>query len=85
MSMKLVITTAAILATLAGPVLANGYGGAHAKSCAGHDVHKRPVAASVYGAGLAGARASYGRGYDFEGWPTDYLESRFGDRQMQGR
>jgi hypothetical protein len=85
MSMKLVVTTAAVLAVLAGTALAGEYDNTHAKSRVGRDVQKTPVAASVYGAGLAGARASYGRSYDFEGWPTDYLVERFGDRQMQGR
>jgi hypothetical protein len=30
-----------------------------------------------------GADASFSQG--FEGWPSDYLINRFGDRQMQGR
>jgi hypothetical protein len=83
MSMKLVITTAALLAALAGPALAQSY--AH-KHHAGN--HPRTIVAksSAIGAGFDdSARAAYGRSYDFEGWPTDYLSNRFGDRQAQGR
>jgi hypothetical protein len=32
-----------------------------------------------------GAHASVGGRAGFEGWPTDYLTDRFGDRQAQGR
>jgi hypothetical protein len=83
MSMKLVITTAAMLAAFAGPALAQGYADKH--HAAPH-AHATAVTSSAIGAGFDNsARAAYGRSYDFEGWPTDYLSNRFGDRQMQGR
>ena len=82
MLIKLTLTGAAILAALAAPALARQYGG-HAKK------YVAPAApgatTSLYTGGLAGARASFGRSYDFETWPTDYLTNRFGDRQSQGR
>ena len=83
MSMKLVITTAAMVAALAGPALAQDDAPKH------HALrHARATVArsSALGAGFDdSARAAYGRSYDFEGWPTDYLVERFGDRQAQGR
>jgi len=82
MLIKLTLTGAAILAALAAPALAHQYGGRAKK----HIAHPAPGATtSPYAAGLSGARASYGRSYDFETWPTDYLTNRFGDRQSQGR
>jgi hypothetical protein len=76
MSMKLAITTAAVLAALAGPTLADNVG--HAR--------KSTARASAYAAASYGdARAAYGASYDFAAYPTDYLMNRFGDRQMQGR
>jgi hypothetical protein len=79
---KLTLTGAAILAALAAPALARQHGG-HARR------HAAPAApgttTNLYSGGLAGARASFGRSYDFEAWPTDYLITRFGDRQAQGR
>jgi len=83
MSMKIVITTAALLAALAGPALAQGYAAKHHA-----DPHARAavVKSSAIGAGFDNsARAAYGRSYDFEGWPTDYLSNRFGGFQTQGR
>jgi hypothetical protein len=83
MSMKLVITTAAILAALAGPALAEESAPRHH---AHHRAHASVERSSAIGAGFDdSARAAYGRSYDFEGWPTDYLVNRFGDRQAQGR
>jgi hypothetical protein len=82
MSMKLVITTAAMLAALAGPALAQDDAPKHHASR-----HARTTVArsSAIGAGFdQSARASYGRSYDFEGWPTDYLVNRFGDHQARG-
>ena len=80
MSMKIVITTAALLAALAGPALAQG--DAHKHRAGNHARTK----SSAIGAGFDdSARAAYGRSYDFEGWPTDYLSNRFGGFQTQGR
>ena len=83
MSMKIVITTAAVLAALAGPALARDY--THKHHAARH-VRATAARTNAIGAGFdQGARAAYGRSYDFEAWPTDYLSNRFGDFQMQGR
>jgi hypothetical protein len=84
MSMKIVITTAAVLAALAGQALAQDF--SHAtESFAVRPAQRAAAPKSVLGAGFDNsARAAYGRSYDFEGWPTDYLTNRFGDRQAQG-
>jgi hypothetical protein len=83
MSMKLVITTAAMLAALAGPALAQDDAPKHHVP---RHARTTVVRSSAIGAGFDdSARAAYGRSYDFEGWPTDYLSNRFGDRQAQGR
>jgi len=83
MSMKLVITTAAMLAALAGPALAQDNARRHHAGNHARTIVARP---SAIGAGFdASARAAYGRSYDFEGWPTDYLSNRFGGFQTQGR
>jgi len=72
-----------MLAALAGPALAQGYA---VKHHADPRARATVVPSSAIGAGFDNsARAAYGRSYDFEGWPTDYLSNRFGDRQMQGR
>ena len=83
MSMKLVITTAAIVAALAGPALAQDDAPKHHVP---RHAHATGVRSSAIGAGFDdSARAAYGRSYDFEGWPTDYLSNRFGGFQTQGR
>jgi hypothetical protein len=89
MSMKLAAAAAMALTVLAGPVLAGEY---H------HVVHKsrisRTAPRAVLSLGTDGGQVNgrladpvtvdaVGRG--FEGWPTDYLINRFGDRQMQGK
>ncbi len=82
MSMKLAITTAAMLAALAGPALAQDQHRHHA----GNHARTTVARSNAIGAGFdASARAAYGRSYDFEGWPTDYLSNRFGGFQTQGR
>ncbi|HLH93164.1 MAG TPA: hypothetical protein VKX28_32470 [Xanthobacteraceae bacterium] len=87
MSMKLVIVTAAIVAVFASPSSAQEYARRHqAMHHAAHHARTTVARSSAIGAGFDdSARAAYGRSYDFEGWPTDYLSTRFGDRQMQGR
>jgi hypothetical protein len=86
MSMRTIIVAAAILAMLGGPSRAATYGHAHSKAHAHQHAQGMATHSSAYGAGFdSSARAAFGRSYDFEGWPTDYLENRFGDRQMQGR
>ena len=83
MAMKLVMTTAAMLAALAVPALAHDTARNHH---AARHADTTPMRSSAIGAGFDhSARAAYGRSYDFEGWPTDYLATRFGDRQAQGR
>jgi hypothetical protein len=69
MSMKLMITTAAALAVLAGPALAA----------------KQTSLPRGYYAQAPRADASMGPRQGFEGFPSDYLLNRFGDRQLQGR
>jgi len=79
MSMKLLITTAAALAILAGPALARGHAipkGAHAQA---------PGADASIINGSRGAPEQIGTPQGFGGWPSDYLTNRFGDRQLQGR
>jgi hypothetical protein len=86
MSMKLVIATAAVVAALAGPSSAQEYASRNHAAHHAHQARTTAVRSSALGAAFdEGARAAYGRSYDFEGWPTDYLSNRFGDRQMQGR
>ena len=89
MSMKIVFaaaTGAAVLAMLGGPSFAAVHGHGHARAQAHHHAEKMVVRSSVYGAGFdSSARAAFGRSYDFERWPTDYLTNRFGDHQAQGR
>jgi hypothetical protein len=83
MSMKLMITAAALVAALAGPALA----GSHAngtKSRAIRDLQRTTARASVERTFDADARP-YDTPTPFGGYPTDYLMNRFGDRQMQGR
>ncbi len=83
MSMKLAITSAAMLAALAAPALAQDDAPKHH---AARHARTTVVRSSETGARFdESARAAYGRSYDFEGWPTDYLTNRFGDRQLQGR
>jgi hypothetical protein len=83
--MKIVMTTAMLVA-LASPTLAQGYGHAHKHHAAAARARASVVRSDAIGAGFDNsARAAYGRSYDFEGWPTDYLGSRFGDFQLQGR
>jgi hypothetical protein len=85
MSMKLMITAAAVVVALADPALAGNH--------RDNDAHARAVRYLSH----TTARASVERGLDAEprgafdsppelaGYPTDYLMNRFGDRQMQGR
>jgi hypothetical protein len=69
MSTKLMIITAATLTVLAGPALA---------------ANQTP-AQRGYFAQAPGADVSIGTRQGFEGFPSDYLVNRFGDRQLQGR
>ena len=86
MSMKTMIAAAAALVMLGCPSLAATYGHTHSRAHAHRHVPGMAAHASAYGAGFdTGARAAFGRSYDFEAWPTDYLTNRFGDRQLQGR
>ena len=89
MSMKMMFTAAlgaAVLSMLGAPSFAAAYGHGHAKAHARRHVERMVVRSSAYGAGFDNsARAAFGRSYDFEGWPTDYLINRFGDHQAQGR
>jgi hypothetical protein len=89
MSMKILFVaaaSAAVLATLGGPSFAAAYGHRHAEAHAHHHVEKMVVRPNAYAAGFDNsARAAFGRSYDFEGWPTDYLTNRFGDHNAQGR
>jgi hypothetical protein len=81
MPMKLMITTASLLAVLAGPALA----GAHAAPKRGNYAS----AAGTSGSDINGSRGAperiNGTNGDFERWPTDYLTNRLGDHQAQGR
>jgi len=89
MSMKIVLVAAAgaaALAMLGGPSFAAAYGHRHARAHAHHPMEKMAVRPDAYGAGFDNsARAAFGRSYDFEGWPTDYLNNRLGDHNAQGR
>lgn len=86
MSMKTMIAAAAALAMLGGPSVAAPYGHAHPKAQARRHVAGPVMGQSAHGAAFDhGTRAAFGRGDDFEGWPTDYLTNRFGDHQAQGR
>ena len=81
MSIKFMITTAAALVVLAGPALAGTHGSpkrAYYAQAPGTD------ASTINGSRGAPEQIS-GPRQGFEGWPTDYLVNRFGDRQMQGR
>jgi hypothetical protein len=73
------ITAAATLAILAGPALARGHAipkDAHAQT---------PGADASIINGSRGAPEQIGTRQGFEGWPSDYVTNRFGDRQLQGR
>ncbi|HUI98111.1 MAG TPA: hypothetical protein VLX44_20305 [Xanthobacteraceae bacterium] len=89
MSMKIVLSAAAgpaVLTMLAAPSFATTYGHRHAKAHVHRHMERMVVRSSAYGSGFDNsARAAFGRSYDFEGWPTDYLINRFGDHQAQGR
>ena len=69
MSMKLMITTAATLAVLAGSAFA---------------ANQAPAQRGYY-AQAPGAGISMETRQGFGGFPSDYLLNRFGDRQLQGR
>jgi len=73
-------------ALLAGAGIADAGGGAFAKARA---TRTAPKVARSHGTAAPaidpGAHASVGGRADFEGWPSDYLIDRFGDRQAQGR
>jgi hypothetical protein len=84
MSMKLTITTAALIAALAVPALAASHGRHATRMRAVHYVQYNSARASVEGVFDADARP-YNTPPQFAGYPTDYLMNRFGDRQMQGR
>jgi len=73
MSSKLVIITVATLAALVSPALAAG-SGHHKKMSISH-------ARAVDPRSFGNARGDAG----FGGYPTDYLNQRFGDFQSQGR
>ena len=77
--------TAAVLAALAGQALAQDF--SHiTERFAVRPAERTAAPGRIHGAGFDDrAHAAYGRSYDFEGWPTDYLTNRFGDRQAQGR
>ena len=83
MSMKMAVVAAAALAVLTGPTLsANAHAaGARMHATRGPQSDPPPSGFSFD----PGVRAAVGPGYDFRGWPTDYLINRFGDRQLQGR
>ena len=85
MSMKLTITTAAVLAALAAPSFAASHGHQHAKAHALRYLQQTSARASVESVFDADARAPYNSPPAFAGYPTDYLMNRFGDRQLQGR
>ena len=85
MSMKVMITTAAIVAALATPVFAESYGHQRAKAQALRTLHQTSARASVESVFDADARGPYNTPPAFAGYPTDYLMNRFGDRQVQGR
>ena len=86
MSIKIVFTAAAVLAMLDGPSFAAGDGQDHSKPRSGRYAERTLPPSSGSGAGFDNsARAAYGRSYDFESWPTDYLINRYGDHQAQGR
>ena len=85
MSMKLTITTAAVLAALAAPALAASHGHQHAKAHAVRYLQQTSARASVESVFDADARSPYNSPPAFARYPTDYLMNRFGDPQMQGR
>ena len=85
MSMKLMITTAAIVAALAAPAFAASTGHTGAKAKALRYAQQTSARASVDSVFDADARASYNSPPAFAGYPTDYLMNRFADRQLQGR
>jgi hypothetical protein len=75
MSKKLVIITVATLTALVSPALAAGSG--H------HKKTSTPAARAVDPRSFGNARGDAAGG--FGGYPTDYLNQRFGDFQSQGR
>ena len=75
MSKKLVIITVATLTAFVSPVLAAGSG--HHKKMS--NTHARVVDPRSFGNARGDAAGGFG------GYPTDYLNSRFGDFQSQGR
>lgn len=75
MSNKLVIITVATLTALVSPALAAGSG--H------HKKVSTPYARAVDPRSFGNARGDAAGG--FGGYPTDYLNQRFGDFQAQGR
>jgi hypothetical protein len=84
MSMKLMITAAAIVAALAEPALAGNHGN-DARARAVRFLHQTDARASVERAPDADPRGPYASPPDMAGYPTEYLMNRFGDRQLQGR
>ena len=74
MSKKLVIITVATLTALVSPALAAGNG--HHKKMS---THARAVDPRSFGNARGDAAGGFG------GYPTDYLNQRFGDFQSQGR
>jgi hypothetical protein len=83
MSMKFMITTAALVAALAGPALADSQANG-TRTRALQDLQRTTARASVERTFDADARP-YDTPPQFGGYPTDYLMSRFGGHQMQGR
>jgi hypothetical protein len=75
MTMRLMITTALVLAAAYGPALA----GDRSTSKRGPYTLKMQMAPG----GFSAAPVLFKGGLN--GYPTDYLTNRFGDRQLQGR
>jgi hypothetical protein len=87
MTIRLMITTALVLAAAYGPALA----GDRSTSKRAHHTLKMQLAPGGFSGdfsgdlsgGFSGAPALVRGG--LSGYPTDYLTNRFGDRQLQGR
>ena len=79
MTIRLMITTALVLAAAYGPALA----GDRSAPKRGHYTLKMQLPTGSFNS-LSGAPAIV-KGGGLSGYPTDYLTNRFGDRQLQGR
>jgi hypothetical protein len=83
MTKSKIAVLATVLTVLAAPAFAGDRHTATLRQHSGRHVSQVTVPSGAYAAEFGSARAAGGRALD--GFPTDYLTNRFGDRQLQGR